>query len=695
MNKLRDFNIKKLCKVFGATFLLYSILYTLYSVGGGDAVAATVIQRGTPAPAAARSRPSATVSAPVRADVAPPVPAVAAPEPAAVVTISAPIAAEPTPVSAPVTVSGPIAAPVSAPTPSIPDRSSYFADIFAAARPASAGGPTSGAALRDSVRAQRAAADIAATGGAITSARSTCDADLRGCMIGLCGDDTYSKCWTDNSIEWNRKMTSCRAKSKCTTAEFDIIAPEFILDRDQFSSDSSFTIRTTCNINHNNCILQNCGRELKDCQNEAGQNRALAACPISRECEMVDNGMVGRSRSLFAALRIDYNEEQFANRQRMRELVDIMRNECAAQKGSYDEEGMTCVYSVELAANVYQNMVDRGRVDMGQANMVTLASRKLYAAAVYQCTEDWFGVDISTYMENAERRTANDRIAYNSALASGLAGAAGTVTNLASSGAYGQGSAWDAPDKAAEKQPTPPKESSPPKPGDGPGNQNNPLSGLGGLAPGQQPQEPATETGLSAREQRQANRAARRAARNNDAEDQNSEARRQLKEKFEQLGEERFSKIEDSDELAGRIRAAEATSLDLEDEYTSKNNFYRGYDAYVRHSADPTSDLNDQNRRLRERAEEESTRANVSFSNGYNQGIADSNNNMDKDARLAEFKTAADNARSNRDNARSAENALRQEYGNLIKDANELKDQLDDLCDEFEKLGGQCGAENV
>ena len=80
----------------------------------------------------------------------------------------------------------------------------------------------------------------------------------------------------------------------------------------------------------------------------------------------------------------------------------------------FDERSLDCVYTVNFYAG----------------NDSTLyASKKAYAGGTFECTPNWFGVDVTTFKENAYRLTREQTSASSAMLGSGVGVAVGAVTS--------------------------------------------------------------------------------------------------------------------------------------------------------------------------------------------------------------------------------------------------------------------------
>ena len=278
--------------------------------------------------------------------------------------------------------------------------------------------------LADAIRRQRALLDgatnatSAATGVNMGSA-AACDSALRKCMSEKCGND-FSKCANDSSTIWGQKIDGCRTKTECTGHEYSLIAPEILADRDMNVRMSHYNSVINCGNRYNDCIFTQCGKTLNKCLSKKDGDNAVSKCAsIANECKAMDNGLASRVMGVFGDLRKIATAQVKKDEARLTELRKLMRDQCNRLGAMFDERTLDCVYTVNFFS--------------GEDNTL-MASKKLYSGDSFQCTPNWFGIDITTYMENAQRATRAQTSASAAALGAGL----GTLAGLASSGAIGR-----------------------------------------------------------------------------------------------------------------------------------------------------------------------------------------------------------------------------------------------------------------
>lgn len=274
------------------------------------------------------------------------------------------------------------------------------------------------------IRAQRdaiAAADIAATAvssnaATLAAGSNACDTALRSCIAAECGND-FSRCAGDTDTVWGGKMESCRRKTNCTGAEFTAIAAEVKADRDTNAILSSFNETMLCGENYNKCIQASCGTNYNGCLSKAGGDAAVANCSRAFDaCRTSDSGLQARAMELFATLRTGAERDIVVAEKRLYEIRDLMSAECRRMGAAFDERSLECVYTVNFAAD-------------NDGELTTFASRKLAAGSEFMCTPEWFGIDITTFKENAYRYTRAQKGASSAALGAGAGLAAGAVAS--------------------------------------------------------------------------------------------------------------------------------------------------------------------------------------------------------------------------------------------------------------------------
>lgn len=353
--------------------------------------------------------------------------------------------AQNTPEPAPEPVPEPVPEPASAPVEEpviIENKADQFSAGMAAT--ASAGQDANANILADQIRRQRAALDAqsasetaaAATAASLASGQSACDIGLRDCMKQKCGSD-YSKCAGDGDTIWGDKMDACRRNVTCTGHQYALFSAEIKADRDMNAKLSAYNKIIDCGNEYNECIVAECGVTYSKCLGKTAGDAAISKCAaIAKNCTQQDSGLASRTMNVFATLRQDAEKQIVKDEQRLYELRDKMRAQCQRFGALFDERSLVCVYTVNFYA--------------GNATTPT-ASKKAYAGSAFDCTQDWFGIDVTTFKENAYRYTRSQTSASSALMGAGLGIGVGAVTSGAIDRAIDHQKAEKAA-KEAEKQ---------------------------------------------------------------------------------------------------------------------------------------------------------------------------------------------------------------------------------------------------
>ena len=301
----------------------------------------------------------------------------------------------------------------------IEDKTSQFDEFMADSTPTT---DTSSESLAAQIRAQRAALDAADAASAAanqmatarTSGQNACDANLRECMKQKCGND-YSKCAGDTDTMWGTKMDACRRDLPCSGHEYALFAAQIKADRDMNARIASYNSIVDCGNRYNNCIVTECGQKFTKCLGKRAGDAAISKCEkIAKTCTQQDSGLASRTLNVFGTLRVDAEKQVAADEQRLYELRDKMRDTCGRLGAMFDDRTLDCVYTVNFFA--------------GKDNTL-YASKKAYAGSTFSCDQNWFGVDITTFKENAFRLTRTQKSATSALMGSGIGMATGAITS--------------------------------------------------------------------------------------------------------------------------------------------------------------------------------------------------------------------------------------------------------------------------
>ena len=297
--------------------------------------------------------------------------------------------------------------------------------------------------LAEKIRAQRAAIearenrDAASTQSKSGSTQNNCDNDLRKCISNTCGAN-YKKCETDTDTTFSDKLTACRKETTCTAHEFTLFTNEIKEDKKQAIDLALYNEVLDCGNSYNDCIIQQCGPKFNKCLSKSAGDNAIAACKtIAQNCTEADSGLVGRVGNVFGIVRQTAEKQIKADEQKLQKLRDSMRNSCRTLGAMFDDRTLDCVFNVSFYA--------------GDDQKTPKASKKLYAGSMFDCSPDWFGIDITTFKENAYRLTRAQTAASSAMLGSGVGTAVGAITSGAIDRAIETKKAKDALKEECEK----------------------------------------------------------------------------------------------------------------------------------------------------------------------------------------------------------------------------------------------------
>lgn len=275
----------------------------------------------------------------------------------------------------------------------------------------------------EQIRKQRAALNAADATASVNKAQqdaiknnsNTCDYDLRVCMAEKCGDD-FTKCALDGDTAFGDKLNACKAKTTCSTSEFNAFVPEIKADRDMNVRLASYNDIISCGNQYNACIVNECGTTYNKCLGKTQADAAIQKCAtIAKECTEADSGLTNRFGTAIAKLRESAEKDVKTDEERMYKLRDTMRSACEKMGAMFDERTFDCIYTINFFA--------------GENQQTPTASRKRYAGDSFICMQEWFGINATTFKENAYRETRSQTAASSAMLGSGVGTAVGLITS--------------------------------------------------------------------------------------------------------------------------------------------------------------------------------------------------------------------------------------------------------------------------
>lgn len=302
----------------------------------------------------------------------------------------------------------------------IEDKTSQFDEILSDTT--SSTSPVKNSELAENIKRQRAALDsqsaastaAAQMQSALASGQNACDIGLRTCMKEKCGSN-FLKCRGDGDTIWGDKMDACRRDLPCTGEEYRMFAAEIKADRDLNAKLDSYDAIINCGNEYNQCIETQCGVTFGKCLGKAAGDAAIAACAkIAKNCTQQDNGLASRTMNVFATLRVDAEKQVQRDEQRLYAMRDEMESQCKRLGAMFDQRSLTCVFTVEFYAGDKSTLY---------------ASKKAYAGSTFDCDPNWFGIDVTTFKENAYRTTREQQSATSAFMGAGLGVAAGAITS--------------------------------------------------------------------------------------------------------------------------------------------------------------------------------------------------------------------------------------------------------------------------
>lgn len=323
------------------------------------------------------------------------------------------------------------------------NKSSTFSTKLSKSTPSSSS--ASDSALAAQIRAQRAARDArdaqddVATRIQSSASSNNCDVNLRKCIESRCGGETYSKCATDSDTIFSDKLNACRKDANCTAHEFTLFTTQIKEDKKQAITLSLYNETINCGNAYNDCIITECGKKFDKCLSKSAGDKAIDKCKsIAKDCTEADSGLTSRIGRVFGIVRTDAEKQIKADEQKLYTLRDQMRSSCSTLGALFDERSLDCVFTVNFFS--------------GEDQSHPTASKKLYAGSLFDCTPDWFGIDVTTFKENAYRATRAQSAASSAMLGSGVGTAVGALTSGAIDRAIDSKKAKDAlEDACADK----------------------------------------------------------------------------------------------------------------------------------------------------------------------------------------------------------------------------------------------------
>ena len=295
----------------------------------------------------------------------------------------------------------------------IENKSAQFGTVLT--KSSTSNSDTAGDELAAQVRTQRAALDAAAAmSDTTTSSHAACDTGLRECMTEKCGNN-FIKCASDTDTLFGTKLDSCRRNLKCNANEFKLFSAEIKADRATAIKLKSFNDIIDCGQRYDTCIVGQCGSTYSKCLGKSAGDLAISKCAsIEKDCAAMDSGLAARTMDVFATLRQTAEKQISADEKKLYAMRDQMKSVCSRLGAMFDERSLDCVYTINFYAG---------------GDSTLYASKKAYAGSTFDCSPNWFGIDITTFRENAYRLTREQSAASSAMLGSGVGMAVGSITS--------------------------------------------------------------------------------------------------------------------------------------------------------------------------------------------------------------------------------------------------------------------------
>ncbi|MDR0449514.1 MAG: hypothetical protein LBG89_03610, partial [Rickettsiales bacterium] len=263
--------------------------------------------------------------------------------------------------------------------------------------------------------------------GISAAGKSKCETELRVCVANDCGDD-MQKCMGDGDGIWSARFQKCRATTSCNGAEIGVYGD--IIKEDMRVDSKLHTMQMIIEGNnmYSRCLQDNCATTqgtpmegmvgFNACVTQVRINQALDACKhIYEKFRPYDSGLQARFTTMMGQLRVE-KEKRIAELQKeLDEMMPQMRQECKAAGAVFDDRSGECVFTAFLSVE-------------HDGRRFTAASKKLVPGSEYQCTDKWFGIDITTFMKNAIGLTIEQKSASAAFMGAGLGVAASVGTSM-------------------------------------------------------------------------------------------------------------------------------------------------------------------------------------------------------------------------------------------------------------------------
>lgn len=271
-----------------------------------------------------------------------------------------------------------------------------FTEIYNnALRTSSSTGKTGNSAMSNAVKTALASKASESSDDFDYSDLVSCDETWRQCLQGsdVCGTN-YILCTTLSPIEFSNRISVCPKKiGDCTVSNATV--KEVINNKDDYMKVSKADSILECGETMSNCIMDICGKGFTKCAKSISVAKTNCGY-IADECSRVDPALWVRTATALNFAKGQMNAEITKIENRMAEIESELRAECSKNNFAFDSSKMQCI----------------GVVDFNAMGMV-LQSKRMSAGSVGNCSDEFFGLDITTYRQNAANETIKQKTVSN------------------------------------------------------------------------------------------------------------------------------------------------------------------------------------------------------------------------------------------------------------------------------------------
>lgn len=272
---------------------------------------------------------------------------------------------------------------------------------------------------RIEAREQAEAAAVAFNRGIAAAAKSKCETELTKCVIEDCGAD-MQKCSNDADALWSARFQRCRTKVDCTGAELSVYGD---IIKEDIRVDAKIALAQKVvegNNAYSRCLQQQCGADstsliegrvgFNGCMTQVKINNAINACKgVYEKYREYDSGLQQRFTGVMGLLRSEKEKNIAVLQKELDTIMPQMRTLCTQTGAMFDERSAECVFTAMLSVE-----------DPNNGRRYTAGNKKIMPGSEYQCSDRWFGVDVTQYLINSAHLTATQRAASSAFMGAGV-----------------------------------------------------------------------------------------------------------------------------------------------------------------------------------------------------------------------------------------------------------------------------------